>query len=713
MNEATPDRPRDQRGAGEGGDRALRVADAARGHLSATLFTLGLVACTALALWVAWPALSPGRIVNLDAPRHLLRSVVMAEQFLPAGHVDGWSPYWYLGAQLFSFQSYGYFFAVGASALLLGHFFSIEEVFKFWYLLPLVALPAVTALLALRLGVSRLGALAASVASLTFTSPLGYGIQGLFGMGLLLQAAGVIGFALAWPEILSVLLDRRRAAWRAVLVLAVVVTCHFITGAYTLATAGVVAAGLALGSREAWPLLRYTWVAALVLLVAGHSLFPSLELRELAGQAVGWGVDRDRFDRFLAGTLFGARPLAIAALLAAAWTLRSGQRPLRITAMVLFATALLGGANQQVWEPEAAQKLLEVLFRPRALPYAAFLQAVFVGVAVDLALGGLAGVAARRGRPGWALVAPPVAVALVLLVSVPTVSSQRRFVRTESMIKAHDRRVYDVLVQALGRRVSPPAIVAIPRTLFPQEALGARSVISLLNMDTGLYTLGGDQAELTDRPRRLSKLDLDDLHLHAQRYASTLRAAGVSHVVVGKKAVREGLVNQPDFRLLHEYVRPESSRLHRYRQLRGRDPVAFAIYRLRRGGSWLRGAALNVQGMEHSPERIVWTVQTRGRRTGRTATAAVNWHPNWKASVDGRAVETRRSALGTVSFPVPSGATEVTLEFVRGPREKVYNLISAGSLLFVLVAWAREPWRRRRNGRSPSSASTSQPGERP
>jgi len=666
---------------------------------------LGLIVCTALALWLVWPAFSPGRIVNLDAPRHLLRSEVMAGQFLPSGHVDGWSPWWYLGAQLFLFQSYGYFLLIGASALLLQSVVSLGLVFKFWYVLPIVALPAATALLALRLGLPRRAALAAALASITFSSSLGYGVGGVFGMGLLLQGAGVLGFALVWPQILAVLLHRDRSPWGAVLVLAAVLIVHFITGAYTLAAAGLVAAGLAVQQRHPWPLFRYALVAGGVLLIAGHSLFPSLQWHDMAGAAVGWGVDRDRFDRFLTGRLFGAQPLALAALAAAAWSVRRGSPALAISAIVYFGTGFLGGANQQIWEPEAFQRILEILVRPRAMPYAALLQAVFAGVAVDAILRGCERAFGSLGRPALAKASAPVMGAILLATTIPQMSSQRRFVQTESTVNHLDRPVYDELVSWLRDNVEPPAVIAVPRTLLPSEVLGLRSVISLLNLDTGLYTLGGDQAELTKASRRAGRVDLDRLHAEAKRNATVLRNAGVSHVIISRADVREGLMDNDDFELLFEHIQPARSHAPARRNGKALEPIGVAVYRLRNGGSWLHGAGLKVRGMDHSPERISWNVDVAPGRPLRTVSASVNWHPNWAVTVDGVRVDTQISPARHVTFQVPTGARNVTLEFERSASEKAYNILSAAALLAAFVAWRRATRRETADNTHPVSSS--------
>ncbi|MFN2377235.1 MAG: hypothetical protein ABR538_11905 [Candidatus Binatia bacterium] len=660
---------------------------------------VGVLACTAVALWLVWPAFAPGRIVNLDAPRHLLRSMVMADQLLPSGHVDGWSPWWYLGAQLFLFQSYGYFFLIGASAWLVAGVVGLGTVFKFWYVLPIVALPAATAWAAVRLGVSRRGSAVAALASLIFSSSLGYGVGGVFGIGLLLQGAGVLGFALVWPQILAVLLDRKNSVWPVALATGALLLVHFITGAYVLAAAGLVATGVALAGRDPRPLLRYLLLATLVLLLAGHSLFPSLEWRDLAGPGVGWGSDRGRFDKFLLGTLFGAQPLAIAALAAAAWSLRSGNRPLAISAAVLFATGAVGGANEQGWEPDWLARILDTLVRPRALPYAALLQAVFVGVAADLVLEKAAAASRKYGRPILAAAAPFAIAASLLWVAPAELADQRTSVRTESALKARDRRIYLDLVRWLRANVPPPAVLAVPRTLFPNDVVGARSVISLLNLDTGLFTLSGDQAELTRSARKAGRLNLDRLHEAGAKGLTVLRGAGVSHVILSNPAARRALVRNRQYELVYEDQPGRARPAGRRRGDEPREAVGVAVYRLRGGGVRLHGPGLKVLGTTFEPERLTWSVLVGPVPRPRSSVAAVNWHPNWTARVDGVRVATKCSPSRRVAFRVPEGTRTVALEFERSAREKGYNALSAATLLLVVAAWRRDARRRRRDQR--------------
>jgi hypothetical protein len=211
----------------------------------------------------------------------------------------------------------------------------------------------------------------------------------------------------------------------------------------------------------------------------------------------------------------------------------------------------------------------------------------------------------------------------------------------------------------------------------------------MLNLDTGLYTLGGDQAELTKALRRAGRVDLDHLDSDARRNATVLRNAGVSYVILSRSDVRQKLQGNEDFELVFEYEQPGLGHMATRRNGKTLEPLAVAVYRLRDGGSWLHGAGLRVLDMDYSPERISWKIDMAAGRPSRTLSASVNWHPNWAVTVDGIRVETRSSPAHHVTFDAPADAASVTLEFERSAREKAYNVLSAAVLLAVFTAWRR------------------------
>lgn len=632
------------------------------------LFLLGVVACCAVGVWLTWPAWRPGIITNMDAPRHLLRAKIMAEMFLPNGHVDGWSPYWYLGAQLFLFQSYGYFFLIGAVTDLLDGLVRLQGVFKFFYCLPIVLLPAAVAWLSRGLGTTRRAALLAAFASLTLSAAVGYGIRGVYGIGLLLQGVGVVLFALALPVVLDALDGKRRQSWAAALLLGVVLVTHFITAAYTMAASGLIALALAVSRREMAPLFRYGALAAAALLLSGHALFPSLELRELAGGAVGWGSGEDRLEHFFSGSSVGPPWLIWPGFVAALVAIVRGGSRLRLAALLMFATAILAASTPLWLEPRVVTKILGVLLRPRALPYACVLTAVFIGVAFDAVISRLA-----SGREGavlpWRSAAVAVAMVGFACVGFVELSSLRSMVSTEATLKRRNQESYMQLARWLKGNVRKPAVIEIARRSFESKATGARSVISILNLDTGLFTLSGDQAELTRAGARNRALRGGALGRHAERAVKILRLFGVSHVVATDAETRRQFDESPGYDLVYENDKA-------------------AVFAVQDSGSWLTGAGIAIKNFVYRPEHLRWQVETKGDAP-RQGTIAVSWHPNWQARVDGKRVPLQGTDKDLLTLSIPSGSHSVDLIYVRRWSERLYDALSLVTLLVVLAGLVR------------------------
>ncbi|MBI5505573.1 MAG: hypothetical protein HY899_12290 [Deltaproteobacteria bacterium] len=668
----------DAAGAGAGASAADCAANSRRWPAGdRARFVLGVLACCGVAVWLTWPSWRPGIIINADAPRHLLRAKIMAEMFLPAGHIDGWSPYWYLGAQLFLFQSYGYFFLIGAAADLLDGWVRLQSVFKFFYAAPIVVLPASVAWLARGVGASRRAALAAAFASMALSSRVGYGIGGVYGTGLLLQGVGVVMFALVWPLVLDALEGRRRAAWTASLLLGGILVTHFITGAYVMAAAGVVAVAVSLSRREAAPLVCYGAMAIAALLLSAHTLFPSLELRHMAGGAVGWGDPEDRFARFLIGRGVGPPWFVVPALIAALVAVVRRRGRIALAALLLFGTALLATSVPSPLEPAIVRKILGVLLRPRAQPYATLMTAVFVGVAVDALFSRIVSTGAPASREpsnGTAVWPWRQAAALLLCVTfvgagLAQMASLRHAVSTEATLRRSKHRDYAQLVHWLRTNVPTPAVVEINRRGLPSQATGAHSVISILNLDTGLFTLGGDQAELTSANSRTRSLHAKRLVRGAEWTARRLRSFGVSYVIATDVVSRQRLNASAEYQNVYE-------------------STSVAVYRIRNSGAWLTGSGIESKSFVFEPERMRWQVLARSSKP-RQATVAVSWHPNWRVLVDGRPVEVVGTSRHLLSFEIAPGAHSVDLKYVRRRSELVYNMISLATLVVVVggLAW--------------------------
>ena len=72
---------------------------------------------------------------------------------------------------------------------------------------------------------------------------------------------------------------------------------------------------------------------------------------------------------------------------------------------------------------------------------------------------------------------------------------------------------------------------------------------------------------------------------------------------------------------------------------------------------------------------------------------AENWYPDWKAVVDGKAVNTLRGDYALISVPLPAGARQVSLEFAsaayRTGRLVTWLALVATALLLAAPLWRR------------------------
>jgi hypothetical protein len=74
-----------------------------------------------------------------------------------------------------------------------------------------------------------------------------------------------------------------------------------------------------------------------------------------------------------------------------------------------------------------------------------------------------------------------------------------------------------------------------------------------------------------------------------------------------------------------------------------------------------------------------------------------NWHPGWRATVDGRAGQVLRAQHTLMGIPLAAGARRVELAF-RDPNYPLGRLITLGVVVLLLGLWVQGWWSRRGRG---------------
>lgn len=637
-------------------------------NLGAKQAAIVLLAFTAVGFWMSAGIWGPGLPAGLDMARHFWRARVLHDIFLPAGHVNGWSPYWHLGLEQFLFQSYGYYLVMALTERLTLGLIDFLTIFKFFVAAPLALLPPALFALARSVGLARASSLAAALVVLAVTVGTGFGVKGWFAVGLLLQGPGVLLVAVALVFATRGIPNRcpdgstqlPQLNWAFVMGAAVAtgaaLVTHFISGAYLLAAVWIYAFGVSSSERSLLPFARAIVFAAVALALSAHTLDRTIQLQDFIGQPVGWGKNTP-MPRILAADFFAPFSISIIAYFGTAAALLSRRQGITALAWMFVLTVFLAAGPRFELPFEVMNEILESVFRPRSMPAACLVFPVLFAY-------GLETIWALLTR--WATqLTLPVAIPRLLFVAILIAPAAATFDRIDSLqkiprsVRAADSTEalpFEAAIEWLNANVEAPAVVGFELDVFHSRESGSPRFASLLNDRTGLFALGGDQSEATDvRHHRMSEPDrLTQMAPHDS--AAALRRLSVSHVMVRDPVARERLRNS------QEFVREFAAGTVEIFSIPG--PHQFA-----------QGLGISVHDLDFQPEHIRWDIQNRGLLPS-LATLAVSRHPNWTAELDGEPVELVESKGKLLTVKIQPGRHRLDLRWQRSNREHAANWLS-------------------------------------
>ncbi len=601
------------------------------------------------------------------------------------GRIDGWSPVWYLGAPLFLFQSYGYYFAQALVPLAVGKVApEYVETAAAWAvraapIVPIVCLPAVSYRLARRMGTGRIGAVIASWVALCISTDTGYGAMAAFHVGLELHSVGILFVGIVLPELVDPPAWRDRRFYVVALAIGLALVTHLISGAHLMVAAIFFGSWQALAQKRSAPLTRALGIIALALLLSGHALFPAIELHHLMGPSVGWGW-RERLADIVALGHFGPPTLTAVAIAGLMYSLAVGTRthatcessrsttpnapkaPDRVSAaarrmrIAWFAVALfVAGATPRIWAPVTAARIALDVLQPRALAVVALLLPAYAGYAAECVLAG----ARNRSRTAAAVVV----IGTLWLAAVTTNGflEVRRLVTSAGTLEGRQTAQCADLLRWLREHGHPGAVVAWENHVLTAEDCATESIASLVHLETGLFTLSGDQAELTRVQRR---------HVLA---AGTRRmpspAALARHVE--RYRLTYIVVRSPELagRLEETGMVKPAARFEELTILERNGPALALI-----------GDGLRVHRESLARSRAAWLVESTH---GALATLAISYHPAWRAHLDGRPLKLQRTLDGLMAVAIPPGIHVLRAVFDRRPVERLYYAASGVALLTI------------------------------
>jgi hypothetical protein len=191
------------------GPVARRLRAAAESD-TALLAIGGPVLAVAIAVWLTWGAWGPRPPAGEDTLGHLVLTRFAVSSIFGHFHLDGWQPRFILGFQQFLFYPPGLSLLVAAlHAATLG-LLSVDGAFKLVFVGSFVVSPLAVAFCARSFGLSHRAAGIAAILVLCVNSAFGgVGLQGLFGVGLVLQQVGALFFFVALGSALRLVAEPR------------------------------------------------------------------------------------------------------------------------------------------------------------------------------------------------------------------------------------------------------------------------------------------------------------------------------------------------------------------------------------------------------------------------------------------------------------------------------------------------------------------------
>ncbi|GIU87999.1 MAG: hypothetical protein KatS3mg009_2514 [Acidimicrobiia bacterium] len=631
----------------------------------------GVVAGALTGLWLTRGAWGPGLVAGGDVTAHLVRADFGIAEIVARGRLDGWSPRFMLGHQLFLFNGPGVTWAI---ALLRAATFGVASnpgALKALVIATFALQPAAVAYLARSLGLDRRASALAGILSLTVSVGFGLGMEGTFVNGLVSHQLGALVFFVALGALLRLVREPR--SWRRRAVAGVAVAALAVTHVISTVLLALVAPiavvlvltrdDLARGREIAAGLAA---AGAVAVGLGAFWLFPFAAGQELRGPVVTWGTDP--FERRVAALLRGdlVWTPAVAKLVMTGWVAAAAcsvARRRRYAPLLALPLLVLVAAHVAIEYPGPGD--LTIQLANRALGYVGVLALVPVAAVA----GDLLGTAGRRlaGRgAGTALALAAVACAVAFVARNGHEELAGELGPPAPEMREAAERVASLVPEGARFAVTRdyPAEIARTGVIEPARWLAWASGRDVLNGFNPEASVAGSAAFAADGPREGETAD---------EWLRELRRLGVSHVVVTRPDVREALRSASLASPV--WARGELS-IH---EVTADD-----------GGPAPPGAQTDVPAevtfAGDAPERPAWTVDAAAPAT---LTLALQWSPKWHASVDGAPAAIARTPDALMAVRVPAGEHTVRLAYRPDAVDRAGAAVTAATLLALGAVWQR------------------------
>lgn len=640
------------------------------------LVWIALCLFSLLSLWGIRHLFEAGIPTGWDTAGHYLKAWYLREHLLPAGQTDGWFPLWHGGFQLFQFYPPLFYYLSALPSLLTFGWVPVLSSFKWMMALSYALLPLAVYIWSRGYGFGRAAALCAAAAVPLVGSVYGSGLRGLFLVGLVPNALGLLLTPLVlWAYHQAHEREGVRSRLVCGLLVAAVLLTHTFTTYY-------LAGALALYSVLRWlhgmslkqAALRAFSIAGVALAVGAWWWVPLLLKYGLHGQFGSWDVGGMNDPGWITvalldGRIIGDRLVSVLGLVGLGflpWRRFEG----RFLGILTLVTALLGFGTITKLLPFA--EVIGSAQFPRFQAFLTLLWALLAGVGAASSVAWLL----KGGLPAriMARVCQACMVGAFALYSLPNWQYW-----IDGSVRLHSNYGDNQAVMDAGNWLwanSRPGSRYISQFEWRGYHLYGtpHSPSQLIPLVSGRSDLGGNFPEgaaitkITDRlPRIFSRPRPIEIDL-----ASRLRRYGVDHVVAVNGSAELNLQKLKGFKKAFLSRR-------------------VTVFQLDPPSPLLTGdVPVSVTGVQEGVNRITYSLASPA---GNPIVIPINSYPNWRATYDGRPIELEETNdfLMRIVAPKP-GPAKLELRFEWLWWEHGVRLFSLASLLAVLVLG----WRLRR-----------------
>ena len=628
------------------------------------------------------PSLQDGYLTGWDNPAHLVHAKALVETLnVDSLGIWGWYPDWYLGVAHFIFYTPGFYFSVTGLYLSLLGFLSVNTCLKIVVALSYALFPVAIYWMTKSLGYGKRVALYAAVFSMAAHTICGLGIDAIYAIGLYNHHFSVLLFIVFLGLLNRTMLNKKdRLYLPAGLLLGFLFISHIITTFYTFLALGVYFV-IGLIYRKRISFKKFFMIFLICFLTSAFWLYPFLSSMYLTGMETGFGkftlseiYTKVTTENFIINPLIVQMAILGLASIVFGFIFLKKRPMTSVFIVVLMIITFVVASDVVVNEMDKyksedpiyklASKGFRTLLMTRSVTYLGVLIPLIAAIGLD----SFVGLAAHFARK-WRIISEILSIAVFSYLLLYCATEQYTLAKNSVKIVQIDYRepyqMFNETFMWMKNNLPSNSVVktALAGSKFPYPGFYATD--SMMNIETGLRTLGGNQVEACQLKMCGPMGILDYINSSSDDVIKeNLFRFGVNYVLFGGP----GKLSKP---YLEEVYNNKDLSLYKVVNL---GEQKYEILSLKTD---YRGAYLNISSNISQETQI-----------------PIQYNDHFTAKVNGIDQTPMQGETGLVRLELQPGENEIKLLFERKPMESLLVLMSFSSALIVVLLWVNG-WKRR------------------